>query len=64
MKLSDIKTKPPKILLIGNYGSGKTCFATTGGKYVQVIDLDEGLISAKTLKDNFTETRSEIDIIE
>lgn len=64
MKLSEVKTKPPKILIFGNYGSGKTLFAMTGGKYVQLIDLDEGVKSGKTFQDNFTNIRKEVDILQ
>lgn len=64
MKLSEVKIKPPKVLLYGPFGSGKTCFAMTGGKYVQYLDMDEGLQSGKKLKDSFTEIRGEIDVLE
>jgi len=64
MKLSEVAVKPPKIILYGGFGSGKTCFAMTCGKYAQIIDLDEGLTSAKYFQDKFTSQRSEVDILE
>ena len=64
MKLSEKKVKPSKILLFGPYGSGKSCFSTTAGGYTQVLDLDDGLESARSLKDAFTSVRAEVDVIE
>jgi len=64
MKLENAKIKPPKIILFGPYGSGKTCFSMTGGKHVQLLDMDEGVRSGFTLKDKFTSLRKEVDIIE
>lgn len=63
MKLSDIKLKPPKILLYGKFGSGKTAFALTGGSVVQYIDLDGGLLTGLTLKDQWIEERKKVDIL-
>lgn len=65
MKLSELKAKittPPKILLLGDYGSGKTVLAATVGKYGRFIDLNQGLLSAITVKDEFTQRRLEIDV--
>ncbi len=64
MKLTEQLSKPAKILLFGPYGSGKTCFVTTGGALVQVLDLDDGLGSCKSLKDKYTPVRARIDILE
>ncbi len=64
MKLSEIKIHPPKIELFGQYGSGKTLFAMTGGKYVQLIDMDGNLSSAISFQDKFTDIRKEVDILD
>lgn len=64
MKLSEIKLKPPKCIFYGPFGSGKTCFAATGGEVVQFLDMNEGLMSAKTLQDKWTEERKKVDVIE
>jgi len=63
MKLSEITTRAPKILLIGQFGTGKTAFACTLGKYAQVLDLDEGLLTCLNLNDRFKSDRAEIDVI-
>ena len=63
MKLSEIDLRPPKILLMGQYGTGKTALACTLGEYCQVLDLDEGLLTCLTFEDKFQETRSKIDIV-
>jgi hypothetical protein len=49
--------KAPKILLYGSFGSGKTAFVATGGEAVDIVDLDEGLRSALTYNDKWTEQR-------
>lgn len=49
--------KAPKILLYSLFGGGKTSFVATGGKEVQIIDLDDGLQSPQTLQDKWTEKR-------
>ena len=49
--------KPPKILLYGQFGTGKTMFTLTGGKRAQVIDLDDGLRSGLTYKDEWQGAR-------
>lgn len=62
VKLLSLKRLPPKILLMGSYGTGKTLFATTLGKHGRVYDLNNGLLSAVTFKDKFTAQRAEIDV--
>ena len=49
--------KPPKILLYGPPGAGKTAFVGTGGKNVQILDLDGGLRTLGTLKDQWSDNR-------
>jgi hypothetical protein len=63
MKLSEIPTKPPKVLLYGPLGSGKTGFVLTGGASVQMIDMDEGIQTGKTMKDAWSEQRMQVDIL-
>jgi hypothetical protein len=59
--IKDIKFLPPKILLMGPYGTGKTALALTLGEYAEVIDLDNGLRTAVGLKDKFTEARLSVE---
>jgi len=63
MKLSEIPSTPPKILLYGPLGSGKTGLALSGGKKVQLIDLDMGVKTGLTLKDDWAKARMEADVI-
>jgi len=62
MKLSELPMHPPKILLCGDPGSGKTALALTLGKSARVIDLDNGLRTGLTLKDKFESARREVDV--
>lgn len=61
-KLTDLELHPPKILLMGNFGTGKTVLATTVGEIGQVLDLDNGLLSARNYIDKFTSERHKIDV--
>ncbi len=63
-KLRDLKLKPPKVLLYGRAGSGKTALALTLGSALQLIDLDQGLVTGLTLKDKFSEARLDVDVLE
>jgi len=63
VKLSDLKKKPPKIILYGPAGSGKTAFVSTIGKDGYLIDIDGGIETARTLKDDFFETRQGIEVL-
>lgn len=60
--LRDTPTQGSKILLMGPSGSGKTCLATTLGARATVLDLNNGLASAKTLRDKWQESRLQCDV--
>lgn len=62
MKLKDINTKPPKILLMGTFGTGKTVFSTSLGSQTEVLDLNRGLRSAFMFKDEFSKERAETEV--
>lgn len=63
-KPSDLVRTPPKVLLWGKPGTGKTPFLTSYGKGLQLIDCDNGLRSSITLKDSWYESRQQIDVIQ
>ena len=60
--LGDMDVGSLKVLLMGPSGSGKTCLATTLGARATVLDLNNGLASAKMLKDKWTEKRQEVEV--
>ncbi len=64
MKVSDLQKNepPPNILLYGEVGCGKTILALTLGEHAQVIDVDLGLRSGYSLKDEFTDARMAVDV--
>lgn len=66
MKLSDIKSTlpPPKILLGGLPGVGKTALAATYGEGMQFLGVDNALATCMTLNDAFKPQRMEIDFID
>lgn len=64
VKLKDLPPQPPSILMHGDAGTGKTAFGTSGGKFVQVVDVDNGIKTARTFKDGFFDKRQEIDVVE
>jgi hypothetical protein len=61
MKVGEVKLQPPKILLWGALGTGKTLLALTVGRAGIVYDLDGGLRSAQTFKDKFSVARLEVE---
>ena len=65
-KLSDvIKTSnPPKILMYGKVGSGKTALTLTLGSKLTMIDMDDGLRTGLTLQDKFTEDRKSVEVVQ
>lgn len=66
MKLSDIKTTlpPPKILLGGLAGVGKTAFAASYGDGMQFLGVDNALATCMTLNDDLKPRRMAIDFID
>jgi hypothetical protein len=66
MKLSDHKTTlpPPKILLGGLPGIGKTALATSYGEGMQILAVDNALATCMTLKDQFHPERMKIDFVD
>lgn len=58
---ADLLRKPPKIILYGPPGDGKTALAMTLGKDALMLDADEGLTTAITLKDKFTNDRLQVE---
>ena len=63
MKLSEIPVGPPKILLYGPAGSGKTAFAMTLGAGLRLYDLDYGVEVGRTFKDKFLDARMAVVIL-
>ena len=64
MKVSEMtEGLPPKILIYGPPGTGKTAFAMTAGASAQLLDLDKGWTTARSLKDAFTARRQEVDVL-
>lgn len=62
MKVSDITNPPPKILLVGNIGTGKTALTLTLGEGLEIADLDNGLKTGNSLKDKFTDARKAVSV--
>lgn len=62
--LADLPPKPPKILLWGKPGVGKTPFVTSYGEGMLFIDCDDGLLSSRTLKDQWFDCRQKVEIIQ
>lgn len=62
MKASEIKQNPPRIILWGDSGCGKTALAATLGARAQLMDLDNGLLTLAKLNDKFTADRLNVDV--
>lgn len=61
---SELTRLPPKILIFGPAGSGKTALTATLGDRLQLLDLERGWTTALTMRDKFTEERAKIDVVE
>ncbi len=66
MRLSDVKTTlpPPKILLGGLPGVGKTALAATYGDGMQFLGVDNALATCMTLNDSQKPLRMAIDFVD
>lgn len=62
MKLEELKLGPPRVLMYGEVGSGKTAFALTVGERGFVCDFDNGLRSGLSIKDKFSEARRKVEV--
>lgn len=60
MQIAQIIQGPPKILIYSEVGVGKTAEALTLGERAEVLDFDNGLRTAVSLKDQFTEQRLKV----
>jgi len=64
-KLKDLLGRtPPKILMMGSAGTGKTTLVTTLGKDLALLDLDRKLRSVINQADAFADDRLEVNVIE
>jgi len=64
MKLGELKVKPPKILLMGTFGTAKTVTAASLGELAIMINMDDNLTSAKTFKDQFHDARQKMEVLD
>lgn len=62
--IGDLEITPPHILLYGKPGAGKSALLQTLGDKVQILDFDDGVITGKTLKDKWFETRKKANFID
>ena len=61
-KLKDMKLRPPRIIIFGPPGTGKTALLLTAGVRLQILDLDGGLRTGLTLQDKFYAERQEVEV--
>lgn len=62
MKLTELTSDPPKFLIYGGFGTGKTAFTETLGKDLKILDLDLGAKTGLRLVDKWQSTRMEVDV--
>ncbi len=62
MKLSELQVKAPFIIIYGPPGCGKTALTLTLGESLHLMDLDNGLLTGLTLKDQFQSERLKVDV--
>lgn len=63
MKVSELpKTRPPKVIIVGPVGCGKTALLSTFGEGLQVADMDDGMLTAVKLQDQWTSQRHQVDV--
>lgn len=62
MKLNELPAIPPKVLLYGTYGTGKSALTMTLGQRLEMLDLNNGLRTGLTLKDAHTTARQSIEV--
>lgn len=60
MKAKDLTMSPPKILIYGAAGTGKTALVSQA-KNAYLMDFDNGMRTAATLDDNFKDLRQNIE---
>jgi len=61
-KLKDLKLRPPRIIIYGIPGTGKTALGLTGGARVLALDVDGGMRTGLTLQDKFHSERLEVEV--
>jgi len=61
--LADMRILHPKILMYGGAGTGKTALTLTLGSSLQIMDLDNGLMTGLTLKDQHYEQRLKVNVV-
>lgn len=62
MNVSELAALPPKVLIYGPAGRGKTALALTLGETAQVLDMDGNLEVGIGLKDNLQSERIKVDV--
>lgn len=62
MKVSELQLGPPRVLIYGDVGDGKTALSLTLGARAQVLDFDNGLRTGVTLNDKFKADRMAVDV--